>query len=896
MVTSATARRQEQAGWQREADDPVLTSKITAPGVPSWTVQRPRISKLIAQGAQNPLTVITGGPGAGKTMALTLWAAAHPAALAWVTLDDYDNQPRVFWSYVVAALHRAGIAVPRAWPAAARGQAVNHAFLVKFAAAMAVQDPPVTLVLDDFHLLTEPRVLDGLEYVLRNAGRGLHLVVASRMDPLLPLHRYRLGGQLTEIRTGDLIFSSPEARLLVAQHGVELSAESLDSLIRRAEGWAAGLRLAAISMAGHPDPGQFVKEFAAEDSAVTGYLVQEVLDAQPARVRDFLLRTSILDRVSADIAAELTGGGPDPNMLPALARANTFIRPAGQGRYRYHSLFAAVLCLKLRREQPDLFRELHLRAASWFRRSGSLAEAVRHAGSVDDWRLAASIVLDELAVGRLIEPRGSERLADGFRRMPHDPESADPQLLLVDAAIELSRGQYDMSRASLGAAESILDRLAADAEIPSRLGAAMIRIALSRRTGNVDARAVAAGRTMLDAVSEDVLARHPEVQAQVLCGRGAAEFWSGRADAAANAFDAGAAAASTPEGAHERADCLGHLALLEALRGRLDHAAELAADVACAPEHGAAGPAEPVSSAAEVALACVHTERNELSLARARLKRADEMLRARPDRLISAAACLVAARRRLAEGRPGATLEIVGQLRRGWSPPSWLDRRLRLLESSACAAMPDVDSAVAAAASAGSDRCLDAAAALAHAWLAAGDLQAASRALASVPAGTETPDPARLEGLLADARLGYASVDTGRGHRSLEQALRLAEQERLRLPFALHRRWIRPVLRREPELAATYRHLLEPDLVEPAAVQSAQPCAGPQPPLIVERLSEREREVLRHVAAMLSTAEIAAEMYISVNTVKTHLKSIYRKLAATHRGEAVRRARELKLL
>jgi LuxR family transcriptional regulator, maltose regulon positive regulatory protein len=898
MVTRAAARRPARSSWQGTgADDPVLTSKITVPSVPGWTVQRPRISRLIAQGARNPLTVITGAPGAGKTMALTLWADAHPGAFAWVTLDDYDNQPRAFWSYVTAALRRAGVAVPRGLSAATRGHTVSHVFLLKFASAMAAQDPPVTLVLDDVHLLTEPKVLDGLEYVLRNAGRGLHLVLASRMDPLLPLHRYRLSGQLTEIRATDLIFSSLEARLLMAQHGITLTAESHERLVMRAEGWAAGLRLAAISMTGHPDPDQFIKELIAEDSAVTSYLVQEVLDAQPAHVRDFLLRTSILDRVSADIAGELADAEPDPNVLLALARANAFVLPVGHGWYRYHSQFAEVLRLKLRRDSPDLVPELHRRAARWYRRNGSLAEAVRHAGNADDWPLAALTVLDELAIGQLIEPRGNDRLADGFRRMPHDPQSTEPQPLLIDAAIELSRGQDGPSGASLGAAEGLLERLPADAEIPSRFAAAMIRLALSRRTGNLDAAAAAASAgEMLGPVPEDLLARHPEIYAQVLSGRGAVEFWSGRADAAAATFDAGVAAASAPGSANERADCLGHLALLEALRGRLDRAAELAADVAGSSEDNDDGQSEPVSSAAEVALAWVHTERNELSLARGRLKRADEALRGRPDKLIGATACLVAGRRSLADGRPGATLEIVGRARHGWSPPSWLDRRLRLLESSACAALSDTDAAVDVAAGAGPGSCLDAAAALAHARLAAGDPQAARHALVSVSADAETPDWARLEGLLADARLSYEGADPGRGRLSLEHALRLGEQERLRLPFALQRKWIRPVLRLDPELAAAYRHLLEPDLVRPAAGRSQLPGAGPGAPLIVERLSEREREVLRHVSAMLSTAEVAAEMYISVNTVKTHLKSIYRKLAATHRGEAVRRAHELELL
>ena len=868
------------------------------PGLPGWTVQRPRISRLIAQGERSQLTVITGAPGAGKTMALALWADANPGALAWVTLDGYDNEPRVFWSYVIAAMRRAGIAVPRGLPAVARGHTPDHPFLSQLASAMAAQDPPVTLVLDDLHLLTERTVLDGLEYVLRNSGRGLRLVAASRMDPLLALHRYRLSGQLTEIRASDLIFTSLEARLLIAQHGIMLSAESLDCLVRRAEGWAAGMRLAAISMAGHPDPEQFIKEFDAEDSAVTGYLVQEVLNAQPAHVREFLLRTSILDYVSADIARELIDAEPDPNVLLTLARANAFVLPVGQGWYRYHSLLAAVLRLKLRCDSPDRVPELHRRAARWYRRDGSLAAAVRHAGNAGDWEFAARTVLDELAVDQLVRPRGDGQLADGFRRMRRDPRSTEPQPLLIDAAIEVSRGQHDQAGASLAAADSLLAQLPADAEAPSRLAAAMIRLALARRTGNLDASAAAAAASagaMLAAVPADLRAQHPEIYPQVLAGRGAVEFWSGQASAAAATFGAAAAAASGPDSLPERADCLGHLALLEALQGRLDRAEALAAD-ATPPEDSKDGPPEPASSAAEVALACVHTERNELPAARARLKRADDALQARPDRLISAAACLVAARRSLAEGRPGATLEIAGQARHGWAPPGWLDRRLRLLESSACAAMSDTDAAAEVAASAGAGSRVDAAAALAHALLAAGHPQAASQALASVPAGADTPGPARLEGLLACARLGYDGVDAVRGRRFLEEALRLAEQERLRLPFALQRKWIRPVLRRDPELAAAYRHLLEPDLAAPAAAVSQRPGTGPDAPLIVERLSEREREVLRHVAAMLSTAEIAAEMYISVNTVKTHLKSIYRKLAATHRGEAVRRARQLELL
>jgi LuxR family maltose regulon positive regulatory protein len=288
-------------------DDPILAAKITAPAVPDWAVLRPRVSMLLAQGTRwCPLTVVTGPPGAGKTMAIALWAAAEPGPVAWVSLDDYDNRPRVFWSYVIAALRRSGVAVPKAL-SAAPGRRADHGFLMRLASALAAQKPPVTLVIDDLHLLTEPSVLNGLDFVLRNVRPGMRLVIAARMDPLLPLHRYRLAGELAEIRAGDLAFSLAEAGRLMAQHSCLLSADSLKSLTRRTEGWAAGIRLAAISMDGHPEPDQFVKELIAEDSALTGYLVEEVLDTQPPGVRDVLLSTSILERVSGEAASELVG-------------------------------------------------------------------------------------------------------------------------------------------------------------------------------------------------------------------------------------------------------------------------------------------------------------------------------------------------------------------------------------------------------------------------------------------------------------------------------------------------------------------------------------------------------------------------------------------------------------
>jgi LuxR family maltose regulon positive regulatory protein len=522
---------------------------------------------------------------------------------------------------------------------------------------------------------------------------------------------------------------------------------------------------------------------------------------------------------------------------------------------------------------------------------------VRHAASAGDWELAARTVVDELAIGELIEPDGSEALADGFRDMPHDLRWTAPQPLLVASAIDLVRGEGALSAAFVCAAEDILGRLPAEAETPSRLAAALIRIALARRSGNLTAAAAAVGtaRPLIDAIPPDQHARHPWNQSKVVAGRGAVELWSGRFDDAAVIFTASAVTAGMPRAGYDRADFLGHLALIEALQGKLAHAEELATESAGRRGEDTGPSPSPGSAAAEVALASVHVDRNELAPARRWQKRADEALQARPDKLLGVAACLVAARQSLAEGRGKPALELVIRARRGWSPPAWLEHRMLLLESWAHVAAADFEQAVETAMRAGPESSLGAAVALAQALLSSGDRQGAAQALAGAPAGNDEPVGTRLAAWLVDARLSHASGDQVRGRRSLEHALRLGEPEQFRLPFALERDWLRPVLHRDPELAQQYRRLLEPDLVRPGWMEPRQR-PGHTAPMVVEALSEREREVLEHVSAMESTAEIAAEMYISVNTVKTHLKSIYRKLAVTHRGEAVRRAKKLGLL
>jgi LuxR family transcriptional regulator, maltose regulon positive regulatory protein len=872
--------------------DPILTSKITAPDVPAWAVQRPRITGQIAEGTRwCPLTVVTGPAGAGKTMAVAIWAAAEADRVAWVCLDEFDNRPGAFWSYVVAALRRSGVTVPKTLQTIPQEPAGVDGFLLGLTALLAAQDLPLTLVLDDLHLLTEPGTLKGLDFMLRNAGSGLRVVVTSRMDPLLPLHRYRVAGQLTEIRADDLAFSAAEASLLLAQHGSTLPADSLESLTQRTEGWAAGLRLAAMSLGAHPDPAQFVKELLTEDSALICYLVDEVLNVQPPEVREVLLSTSILEHVNADAAVDLTGDKRAAGILASLAHTNAFVQPLAPGWYRYHTLFAEMLRLKLRLEHPERVAVLHQRAARWHQRDGRLADAVRHAARAADWPLAAAIVVDELAIGELAERGAGHPLAAEFAAMPADRAWAEPAPYLVAAALALAAGHREAATAALDAADGLLDRLPADREAAGRLATAVVRLTASLREGDLARAAAAAGsaRRMLARVPEGKLARHPEVGRIVLSGRATVALWSGRQEEAVRLLETGLGTGDTQGQEREVPGQAGHLALVEALRGRLSRAVTLA-------ERATLGTGEDQcpDAPALVALAFVHLQRNELREARGFLKQADAALGICPDKLLGTAAYLIAAGGALAEGRAATAVDIVARARSGGPLPAWLDQQLSIVESRAWTAAGDFRAALAAAERAGSSP--EAAVTLAQAQAVAGNCDDIPRLLAPMlAADSQLPNPARLQALLLDARLSYAADDAAHGRRSLESALRIAEREQLGLPLAMERGWLGPVLRRDPELADAHRILLTLALGHqqlPAPVT-----AGDQAPvLVVEPLTERELEVLVHVSDMLNTAEVADEMYISVNTVKTHLRNIYRKLATSHRNEAVRRARQLELI
>ena len=422
--------------------------------------------------------------------------------------------------------------------------------------------------------------------------------------------------------------------------------------------------------------------------------------------------------------------------------------------------------------------------------------------------------------------------------MPHSEVWDEPQPYLVSAAASLARGERESCVAALATAESILASLPAEQEIPGRLAAAMLRLAVSRQTGDLPAVVAAGGRAeaLVGVVPGEMLAQHPAIRASRLVARGVAELWSGHLDEAVCVLDPGVAAASASGAEHEQAEGLGYLALAEGLRGSLCRAAELAARAAVTVTAGEPHPPVRRSNpAATIAMALVHLERNEMRETRSLLKQADAALGASPDKLIGTVAWLVAARAGLAEGRADVTTQCVAKARSGWRVPDWLEQKLTQVEAQACLAAGHVQAALAIAERIDSDSSLEAAIVRARAWAAAGDTSNARRALSpALAAHHGAAEQARLQAWLVDAQLSYISGNRARGHRSLASALRLAEREQFRLPFVLERGWIKQALERDPELARSYQRLLAPALRrdqlpaprERPSSRSARDCGG----------------------------------------------------------------------
>src|SRR5215468_4319353 len=422
---------------------------VAGPGA-GGIVSRPRLFERL--GAAR-VTVVSAPAGSGKTVLLRSWISRAGAAgsAAWVTVGRGEQDPQQFWLSVLGALRQTtpGSALVRELTAAPDldGWAIAERLLKD----LAPLEDRIWLLIDDVHELGPAEAQRQLELLVMRAPSQLRFVLATRHDVQLGLHRLRLEGELSEIRGPDLRFTVAEAEELFDAAGVQLPDPAL--LVERTEGWAAGLRLAALSLAGHPDPGRFAEEFSGTERTVAEYLLAEVLDRQPEPVRRLMLRTSVLERVNGELADLLTGDSGGEAVLQDLEAANAFVVSLGAQRswFRYHHLFADLLQLELRRTAPGEVTALHRAAAGWFAEHGYPVDAVRHAQAARDWGLAARLLADNWYSLQLDgQAATAHQLLAGF---PAETRTADAELAALAAAEELAHGSLEAAERYLSLAE-----------------------------------------------------------------------------------------------------------------------------------------------------------------------------------------------------------------------------------------------------------------------------------------------------------------------------------------------------------------------------------------------------------------------------------------------------------
>ncbi|WP_331770105.1 LuxR C-terminal-related transcriptional regulator (plasmid) [Embleya sp. NBC_00888] len=880
------------------APAPMLTDRFVIPATPKVFVERPVLPARLTAGIAGPLTLVGGAAGAGKTALVAHWitSGAAPRGTAWLTAEERDG-PGAFWAYLLEALHRNGVRIPVEVGAPAREEGPDSSVLVRLAAALAARRDPAVLVIDDFDAVADG-VPEDLHFVLAHAAGGLRLVLTARTEPPLPLHRYRLAGDITEIRDADLRFTAPETERILRRHGLHVSPAAVDLLTERTRGWAAGLRLCALAMGRSPDPEAFVRQFAADRTTIADYLLTEVLDAQPPATQDLLLRTCVSDRIHPDLADELTGRRDAAWTLGRLARDNAFVdREEGSEYYRMHPLFAEVLQAHLSRRFPGRAPLLRARAARWLARAGRLGDAIAQATAAADWPFASALLTDDLALGKLFTGLETSTLTRAFATMPTDLPGAAPAL--VAAACRVAEGDHRGATVALRRVDACLTGVADPCLL---LGRALVGVLVARPAADAEAAEQAAADVdrLLRQIPRPLRERHPEFLALTLANLGATELGGGRLDRAEATLTAALEACSRPGTEEPRCDALGSLALVDLLRGRLHDARAHACD-SLALARGCALPPDRVTGLDHLVLAGVATEHDDLDAARAGLDLANAAADAFHEPVANVQAAVIGARLATARGDGERALAVL----RGaaCSTPDvvpatarWEADELAVAQSSAHLARGDPEAALHVLGSIGDDRPRYVVA-RARALLAAGERTRALKLLTEPPAHATNAD--RVEARLLQ---GAAAAEAGclaEAGRLLGEALELARTERLRRTVAEAGPWVRRLLRRDPRLAMAHGWLPARVLGRTGAgppATRAQAPTGEQTSAVPVPLTDRESEVLREAARMSSTEEIAAALFISPNTAKTHLKSIHRKLCVTRRGEAVRRARSLGIL
>ncbi|MEP7216761.1 MAG: AAA family ATPase, partial [Anaerolineaceae bacterium] len=438
---------------------PVLETKFYFPRWRPGLVPRTRLVERLSRGTESRLTLVSAPPGFGKTTLLAEWLAADSPkqfSVAWLSLEASDNHPATFWTYLFTALQRAQpelgrneidlLQSPQPPPI--------ETMLAVVLNEVATRSQRLVLVLDDYHVIEPGPIHDGIAFLIDHLPPQMHLVLASRADPMVPLSRLRARGELVEIRAADLRFTAEEAALFLnSTMGLQLSAQEVVALESRTEGWIAALQLAALSMRGRADVAGFITAFSGDDRYIVDYLVEEVLQLQPETVRNFLLETSILDRLCAPLCDAVTGADSGKAVLETLERGNLFVIPLDANRqwYRYHHLFADVLRAHLREEMPHQVSKLYGRASGWYEQNGYRAEAIRCAVTAGDFERAAGLI--EFEAEPLVRAHQPDRLVNWLEPIPEHVIRSMPVLSTYYALALQGVGDLAAAESYLGVAE-----------------------------------------------------------------------------------------------------------------------------------------------------------------------------------------------------------------------------------------------------------------------------------------------------------------------------------------------------------------------------------------------------------------------------------------------------------
>jgi LuxR family maltose regulon positive regulatory protein len=849
------------------------------------------------------VTMLSAPAGSGKTVLLRSWISEAGVAerAAWVSVHGEDRDPQRFLLSLAEALRDTVTGSELVRPLTATPDLDGWALVEWLLHDLHSLPDRVWLIIDDLHELHSDRALRQLELLVMRAPTQLRFVFASRRDLQFGLHRLRLDGELTEIRAADLRFTLEESRDLLDAAGVRLSDPALALLHERTEGWAAGLRLAALSLAGHPDPELFAEGFSGSERTVAEYLLAEVLGRQPKQVRRLLVRTSVLERVNGELADLLTGGSGGGKILRELEQANAFVvaLDAQRSWFHYHTLFADLLQLELldTTAQDELTR-LHGTAAAWFGEHGFPVEAVRHAQAAQDWDLASRLLSDHW-FGLALDGKAAtaDELLCGF---PADVIAADPELTVLLAARELNQGALADAERHLQLAAEGSESLAADRRGHLQIALGMQRLTLARLRGDLPV-AIEEARRLVTSAGTPVWGAREEVRAIALLSLGTTEWRTGRLEEAERHL--------------EQARSLAHRAgrpylefagLVYGARAVTARSFALVTEfstqaIQLAGRHGWTD--DPLTGDAYLVLGAALVWRGRLEEAEPWIQRAERAVRAEAEPASALGLHYVRAHFELARGRTEDALAAFQaaerQADRLVGPhPLATQARAALLQTLVRMGAADRVEQTLAELDDKERETGEMHAALAVLRLAQGDPSAAARALEPVLDGS-APVIRRAslsEAFVLEASARDALGDSDAVERALERALDIAETDGAVLPFLLHP--VPGLLERHPRHRTAHASLIAEILNLLGGGGGPSRSVPPRKGLLSPRepLSESETRVLRYLPTDLSAREIADELFLSWYTVKTHMRHLYTKLGTHTRHETVEQARALGLL